>query len=760
MATETCSYASPAARKKKQSQSATSPDDMQDRINRLEGLVLSMMHGAVNMEPLKQPSHGSGSFATGISATDSTSPSIPEDLDMDGDGDKAFNETKTIDESLAASIGTLKVDPDMGKPNVYVGHEHWHTILSGIAEVKTYFNNHKCELENSYKRVKASKPASSLGGPTLLLGAETADEEEIRASVPSKSTVFTLCSRYFNSADNAVAILHSPSFQEQLRSHWRDPSKTPIVWLGLLYSIMCLATLSYQRAGDSPPEWKDNLVELASEYRLRTVQCLMKADYTKPTDYTIETMLLYMFGEHMARWNADLGLWMIVGMITRVAFRMGYHRDAKWFPNVTPFEAEMRRRNWAMVRMLDTIYSHHVSLPSMIVESNCDTHLPNNIYDEDFGPETKVLPPSRPNTEPTPVAYIIAKAKFCNELGNILQTMNSVRGQVPYDEILRFDAKLDSLMDELPPHLTFTPLGDSLEPKTVILSRFSMDILYRKILCVLHRKFLTREGRGLKYVHSRRKAIDASLTMLRHLSTLYRESQPNGRLRAIRWHVASMATRDFALPTLLVVIDLHCDHLARMNPELREKEGFLWTDEERAEMFWCLEETKNIWKELAEGSLEAYKAFKIVELMLETIKKAGFEVPERQAGSTTQQNGAPDVTISGEPAASDPINGLAGDLMTGADPFAIPSMHDFGGMFENGAPPLQFAIPGFDTDVSSSVFNPGPLSGTGEADPFAFQGAPSPFSMFTNMGSTDMSGQVDWVGLPHCGRLPCVEGRN
>jgi hypothetical protein len=97
--------------------------------------------------------------------------------------------------------------------------------------------------------------------------------------------------------------------------------------------------LSYHKVGDEPAEFRGRTLELAAEYRLRTVQCLIKADYTKPVEYTVETMLLYVFGEYSSRWDAELGLWMIVSLIIRIAFRMGYHRDAKWFPSLTPFQA-------------------------------------------------------------------------------------------------------------------------------------------------------------------------------------------------------------------------------------------------------------------------------------------------------------------------------------------------------------------------------------------------------------------------------------
>lgn len=327
-----CSYATPVNRKKGSAQGDSSPDDMQNRIDRLEGLVLSLMHNGGSVD---SASATAAAVAQSGSITDSASSAKvgreDEATMADGDGSDA-------DDALLSSLGALKVDVDKGK-SMYIGQEHWHTLLSDIAEVKNYFTSHKKELETSYERVRSSKPMTAREGPTLLLGAIPATETELRAELPPKSSVLILCSRYFNSMDNAVNIIHGPTFQQELRTHWQDPSKTPIMWLGLLYSVLTLAMLSYHKVGDEPPEWKGRTMEMAADFRLRTVQCLIKADYTKPVEYTVETMILYVFGEYSSRWDADLGLWMIVSLITRIAYRMGYHRDAKWFPSLTPFQA-------------------------------------------------------------------------------------------------------------------------------------------------------------------------------------------------------------------------------------------------------------------------------------------------------------------------------------------------------------------------------------------------------------------------------------
>lgn len=341
-----CSYATPSNRKRPQPQAANNtPDDMQNRIDRLEGLVLSLMHGGANIDPadaataatMTSVSNSSKSQGPAISTSAETPSSSSAKLDEDRTmEDEEYD--SDIDDGLANSLGVLKVDTDRGK-SMYIGQQHWHTILADIAEVKNYFVSHKKDLERSYEKVLLSKPASAREGPTFLMGAQPASDVELRAELPPKSHVLTLCGRYFNSMDNALNIVHTPTFHHQLEAHWQDPSKTPMMWLGMLYSILCLAMLSYHKVGDEPAEWKGRSLELAAEYRLRTVQCLIAADYTKPGEYTVETMSLYVFGEFSSRWDADLSLYLVCSIVTRVAFRMGYHRDAKWFPSLTPFQA-------------------------------------------------------------------------------------------------------------------------------------------------------------------------------------------------------------------------------------------------------------------------------------------------------------------------------------------------------------------------------------------------------------------------------------
>ncbi|KAG5929351.1 hypothetical protein E4U42_006182 [Claviceps africana] len=649
-----------------------------------------------------------------------------------------------VDDHLAQSIGYLKVDADKGK-SMYVGQQHWHLILSEIAEVKNYFTSHKKELETSYEKVRSSKPATAKEGPTLLLGAIPASEMELRSALPHKSCVLVLCGRYLNSMDHATGIIHGPTFLQQLRDHWQNPSKTPVMWLGLLYSILCLAMLSYHKMGDEPPEWQGRSLDLAAEYRMRTVQCLMKADYTKPVEYTVETMLLYVFGEYSSRWDADLGLWMIVSLIIRIAFRMGYHRDAKWFPSLTPFQAEMRRRTWALVRTADVVCSHQVSLPNMVYDHDCDTQLPNNIYDDEINPAITELPPSRPASEATPVSYMIAKARLCNELGNILQATNRVDKGVPYDEIIRFDAKVRQIMQELPPHLKLDSATiSSRDPVTLIITRFNIDILSQKIMCLLHRKYLCRARQNPRYAPSRRSAIEASLRAMDHLQTIHRESQSGGLLRPVSWYVKSIATREFILPAMLIVLDLHYDNLASQSEMPEESEGaFRWTPEQRARMIATLESAASIWRSLAEGSVEAYKAAKTVEIVLQKLKEPARET--RTDDSATPNLPKPEVLSS----FTDSTEAALDSSMPASVPGAMSSEESLSYFTTSGGldPFLNTNSSAF-MGVEFSLPAPtlGGLPPSGRSNLF---GTPSSTSMFADLGvasasGPDLTSNFDW----------------
>ncbi len=376
-----------------------------------------------------------------------------------------------------------------------------------------------------------------------------------------------------------------------------------------------------------------------------------------------------------------------------------------------------------------------VSLPTMTYDHDTDTSLPYNLFDEEFGQHTKVLPPSRPITEPTPIAYQISKTRISIEFGKILQTVTRVGQPVVYDEILLRDRKLREVMEELPPHLKMQPLEGSHDPITLIIARLNINILYNKIMCILHRKHMIQARQNPRYAHSRRSAIEASLDTLNHFRHVHRECQPNGRLRTMKWFIQS-TSKDTLLPTMLVALDLHHDYVSATSSRDQRQNSqtmYFWTPEQRREMIEALDAAKDVWKSISSESVEAYKAANIIEIMLDKIKNPD-PAPPPQPPPPAEASAKPEALFGNysnarmqpEESAAMTLNMLSG----GVAPSSFQS-------------PSNTTYPSFDIRPSPE-FSPDPPADI----PSGVNNNPaSPFSMFTNLssGGAALDQSFDWV---------------
>lgn len=731
-----CSFAAPGTRKKNAAQGNASPDDMQNRIDRLEGLVLSLMTNG-------SQSAGPAAAAAAISRSQSDSVgSMPQEL---GDDDDMIKEEEGEEDSdvdgVANSLGVLKVDPDKGK-SMYIGDSHWHLVLQDIAEVKNYFVVHKKELEKNYEKIKQSKPHTAIDGPAFLFNTSSPlSDEELRAALPPKHAVDKLVTRYFNSHDPAVHILHSPTFHQELHDHWIDPSKTSIVWLGLLNAILSLAMQSYHKIGDEPLEWKGQTLDLAAEYRLRTVQCLVNSDYTKSALYTLETLILYVHGEYASRWDAEVGIWVIIGMVVRLSIRMGLHRDPSNYPNLTPYQGEMRRRVWMFIRQMDTLFSFQLALPGMIRNSDTDTALPRNIFEDEFGPDSKVLPPARPSSEPTPVSYMITKGQIAAEFGAILEEINTVNGKPPtYDDILSRDNRLRDVKNNMAPHLRMRPIEECThDPASLLMQRFGLELMWQKTVCVLHRKYLARAHQNPRYAHSRRACVDASMEILRCQAQLHRESQPGGRMRTMKWYISSLTNHDYLLGAMILCLDLYYDSMAQsMEERPQNYDPYFWSPDQRAEMMHALENSQSIWKEAVETSVEAYKASNIIGIILDKLNTTSPAVP---AEPTTAEVFAQFDEEKPEHSAAMTLGMLSGGL----SPNSAAVFNTMMGQSPRGTNYGNFDVGMTNDPVTSGLTSSIPLDPTNPFGPL--NSMASPFSVFNppnGQGMADIGNNIDW----------------
>ena len=471
------------------------------------------------------------------------------------------------------------------------------------------------------KKVSASATTESSRETSLLFkGTAKFTASQILANFPPKPVADKLITRYFNSENPGVRILHGPTFRKEYERHWASPSQTSIVWLGMCFSMMCLAFQSYHRAADEPVEYRGKSWEQSLAFSEWTAQCLVHADYTQPMTHMMETLCFFLQAEYARSRDAETGIWILGGIITRLAMRIGLHRDSKPYASISPFQGEMRRRIWNYIRSADVLLSYACGLPSMIKALSCDTALPSSLFDEEFDVDTRVLPPSRPTTELTPMSYMVAYCQLTFMFGKILEETQMLK-QLSYDEIMKLDTELRHVSALVPSHLQHQSAEDStLDPANLIMQRYSLDLLYHKSQCALHRKYLSRARESPRYAYSRRTCIDACMEMLGHQFTLHAECAPGGRLRAVTWTTTtSLTTHDFLIAAMIVCLDLY--HTAQAEAQGHTSgEMYEWAVERREAMFEVIKRAVAIWETLKDTSMSAYKASTILKIMLEKLQ--------------------------------------------------------------------------------------------------------------------------------------------
>lgn len=377
------------------------------------------------------------------------------------------------------------------------------------------------------------------------------------------------------------------------------------MWLGLLYSIMCMAVICSGTAPEDPRV-------LIDHYREKTAQCMLLGNYTRGGPYSFATIFQYVFIEVSSRKDATQDMGVLHGITMNLLLQMGYHRDPSRFPDISPFDGELRRRGWARALEGDLVMSLQSGMPRRIRDDHWDTAEPRNLHDTDFDEDTEELPPSRPETEVTAVLQLIARRQMVVAVGAAVDLATSARVQ-PYADVMAVDQQLRDAEARIPPPLRPRSMVASLtDPPILIIQRFYIALMFRVGRLMIHRKYLSLDVGGESFAYSRKACLDACLELLQIQRTVDEEAAPGRVLHSAGIKMTSLATHGFltACMTLCLVV-----HQGIRTPG---NEHALAREEEIKD---ALIKSLAVWKQRQSSSKEACTAAKSVRVVL---KKAGW----------------------------------------------------------------------------------------------------------------------------------------
>lgn len=451
----------------------------------------------------------------------------------------------------------------------YIDNANWEAILADLTELTNDLRTIDDDPEDPVELAAAKQQ-----GPVLLLGSfPRASVSELLAYLPPRLVTDRIVARFFQATepnwsrslcvpivrvdtDGCPVMFHVPAFTRQYHKFWENPSEASYTYLGLMFIMISHAAQFCLRGDEEVPGKLGTPEEVFNTYRARAAQCLALDDYTKPGKMKVEAMLLYFALEYLRQADAAQGVSIVLAITVRLAMHMGYHRDASNYPLMSPWEGEMRRRLWAMLREVDLLVSFQFGLPTNIQTQFFDTQIPRNLHDEDFDEDSKELPPSRPETDRTCALYCIVKSRLVSALADIMSALSS-RLPVSYEDIMRLDKQLEASHDSFASILKYKPFSQSVtDPIGLIMQRYWLELLYQKARAVLHRKYLGISRLNKTYAPSRWVCLDAATKTLCHQYDIHCELQPGGRLSKERWFISSLSTHDFLLADMILGLEL------------------------------------------------------------------------------------------------------------------------------------------------------------------------------------------------------------
>jgi hypothetical protein len=156
--------------------------------------------------------------------------------------------------------------------------------------------------------------------------------------------------------------------------------------------------------------------DLSLKYRLGLEHALAKADFLNAPDIVL-VQAFALFLCLVRRHDSPRFVWMMTGLVIRMAQYLGLQRDGAHFKHLTPFEVEMRRRVWCILCMLDVRSSEDQGTDLTITIGSFDTKIPLNINDADIDPESKQMPIERDGV--TDMSFV----RMSFEIGDIVRQM-------------------------------------------------------------------------------------------------------------------------------------------------------------------------------------------------------------------------------------------------------------------------------------------------------------------------------------------------
>lgn len=380
--------------------------------------------------------------------------------------------------------------------------------------------------------------------------------------------------RYLSSFDSVNPVLDLPQFTQEMEEYWSNPDGVSLCWLSQY--LMVLGLGCFVCADES---------HRATELMMAAEACLVQTPFMfRPTLVTLRALTLMVVAKQVCNatcWAVDT-CWSLLGLLVRTAFIFGLPQEdqpgLEGELKMDNAERDSRRKLWLTILYLDIKVSLAAGMPPLTKPEDLGTIKNMPAWGEADGLH-QVLYRSLP-------MFI-----------TIIIRLNTGSGQVPYPEVLTYNAQLRELVNEANRVCSSN------------LQRITVDIFLRRCMTVLHRPYAFHQDGSIMFPESYWTSLESSLAVLMHFRELW-TAEPNQRLDL----VGRPYVQDFFSAALTVLL-----HILRQDAPLAGPAQTACEIPPRQIIMETLKSCVSIWERETEKSVCYRTGYQILRAILDLV---------------------------------------------------------------------------------------------------------------------------------------------
>lgn len=314
--------------------------------------------------------------------------------------------------------------------------------------------------------------------------------------LPRRDICDRLINTYVNVSEGLYRVIHVPTFRQEFEAYCAHgvtggAAGGQGVAEDFLPRLLCILCIGSRFETDSKGLAYDRSDGVHIPTACALVRSWLDGLRGKPSVdvTTLQTEVLLLHASRMISPRSQR-IWTELGMISRIAMAMGLHRDPSEFaPDITPFQAECRRKLWFTILDMDLHVSLASSLPSALRPGQFTCQPPRNLDDADLYPEMPSLPPGKPMDQYTEGQMQLFAADTLPLRMRASDLLCNVDSLTDYWDVLDVGGDLEKVLDDINCLFPRNAALNSHQKHKEWRMRAMLDMHVRRPLLALYRPF-------------------------------------------------------------------------------------------------------------------------------------------------------------------------------------------------------------------------------------------------------------------------------